>query len=180
MHYVHFLQKAFKLSWRRPLSYRNQSIDLQIKSMDWFLYDNGLRHERVKWKSWRGDAYLIYNRFWGTKFSTFIIWFQENEVLSKLTLSLLNKSSQLVLRKVILAFQNFRLNYFKFIVFFWVFRIFKSSHFENKKDKTVFYMLICKLEASGLTFTCSKSVMFKVNHKNIRTTSLTSFWCFYW
>ena len=27
---------------------RNQSIDLQSKSMDWFLYDNGLRHERVK------------------------------------------------------------------------------------------------------------------------------------
>ena len=24
-------------SWRRP------------SSMDWFLYDNGLRHERVKW-----------------------------------------------------------------------------------------------------------------------------------
>ena len=36
------------LSWRRLLSYRNQSIDLQSKSMDWFLYDNGLRHERVK------------------------------------------------------------------------------------------------------------------------------------
>ena len=36
------------LSWRRPLSYRNQSIDLLGKSMDWFLYDNGLRHERVK------------------------------------------------------------------------------------------------------------------------------------
>ena len=35
------------LSRRRPLSYRNQSIDLQNKSMDWFLYDNGLRHERV-------------------------------------------------------------------------------------------------------------------------------------
>ena len=35
------------LSWRRPLSYRNQSrkqsIDLQSKSMDWFLYDNGLK-----------------------------------------------------------------------------------------------------------------------------------------
>ena len=30
------------------LSYRNQSIDLLCKSMDWFLYDNGLRHERVK------------------------------------------------------------------------------------------------------------------------------------
>ena len=36
------------LSWRRPLSYRNQSIDLRSKSMDWFLYDNGLCHERVK------------------------------------------------------------------------------------------------------------------------------------
>ena len=36
------------LSWRRPLSYRNQSIDLRSKSIDWFLYDNGLRHERVK------------------------------------------------------------------------------------------------------------------------------------
>ena len=35
------------LSWQRPLSYRNQSIDLLWKSMDWFLYDNGLRHERV-------------------------------------------------------------------------------------------------------------------------------------
>ena len=36
------------LSWRRPLSYRNQPIDLRSKSMDWFLYDNGLRHKRVK------------------------------------------------------------------------------------------------------------------------------------
>ena len=36
------------LSWRRPLSYKNQSTDLLHKSMDWFLYDNGLRHERVK------------------------------------------------------------------------------------------------------------------------------------
>ena len=35
------------LSWRRPLSYRKQSIDLLRKSMDWFLYDNGHRHERV-------------------------------------------------------------------------------------------------------------------------------------
>ena len=29
---------------------RNQSIDLQSKSVDWFLYYNGLRHERVKTK----------------------------------------------------------------------------------------------------------------------------------
>ena len=33
---------------RRPISYRNQSIDLQSKSMDWFLYDIGLHCERVK------------------------------------------------------------------------------------------------------------------------------------
>ena len=39
--------KPLTLPWRRPLSYRNQSIDLQSKSMDWFLYDKGLRHERV-------------------------------------------------------------------------------------------------------------------------------------
>ena len=30
-----------------PLPYRNQSIDLRNKSMDWFLYGNGLHHERV-------------------------------------------------------------------------------------------------------------------------------------
>ena len=36
------------LSCRRPWSYRNQSIDMHCKSMDWFLYNNGPRHERVK------------------------------------------------------------------------------------------------------------------------------------
>ena len=36
------------LSWWRPLPYRNQSTDLGSKSMNWFLYDNGLHHERVK------------------------------------------------------------------------------------------------------------------------------------
>ena len=39
---------SLTLSWRRPLSYRNQPIDLLCKSMDWFLYDNDPRHERVK------------------------------------------------------------------------------------------------------------------------------------
>ena len=41
------LQYYLTLSWWRPLSYRKRSIDLLGKSMDWFLYDNGLRHERV-------------------------------------------------------------------------------------------------------------------------------------
>ena len=35
------------LSWRSSILYRNQSIDLQSKSMDWFLYDNGLRNEII-------------------------------------------------------------------------------------------------------------------------------------
>ena len=35
-------------SWQRSLSYRNQSIDLCRKSMDWFLYDRDLRHQRAK------------------------------------------------------------------------------------------------------------------------------------
>ena len=34
-------------SLRRFLSYRNQSIDLLCKSMNWFLYDRDLRHERI-------------------------------------------------------------------------------------------------------------------------------------
>ena len=50
-----FLTGLLTLSWRRPLSHRNQSIDLRKKSMDWFLHDNGLGHERVKQldKSWK-------------------------------------------------------------------------------------------------------------------------------
>ena len=33
-------------SCRRSVSYRNQSIDLFSKYMDWFLYDRDHRHER--------------------------------------------------------------------------------------------------------------------------------------
>ena len=35
-------------SWRRPVSSRNQSIDLLCKSMNWFLYDRDPHYERVK------------------------------------------------------------------------------------------------------------------------------------
>ena len=41
-------KEVWILSWRRFLSFRNQSFDLLCKSMDWFLYDRNLRHERVK------------------------------------------------------------------------------------------------------------------------------------
>ena len=46
------------LSWRRSLSYKNQSIGL-LKSMDWFLYDRNLRHERIK----ISGTFLVYNEF---------------------------------------------------------------------------------------------------------------------
>ena len=36
------------LLWRTSRSYRNQSIDLLCKSIDRFLYDRDLRHDRVK------------------------------------------------------------------------------------------------------------------------------------
>ena len=45
---LHLTKKIFwplTLSWRRSLSYRNH---LLCKSMDWFLHDRDLRHERVK------------------------------------------------------------------------------------------------------------------------------------
>ena len=37
------------LSWRRYLAYRNQSIDLQNKSIDWLQYYRNLLHEKVIW-----------------------------------------------------------------------------------------------------------------------------------
>ena len=46
---IHFFVGQLTLSWRRSLSYRNQSNGVLRNSMDWFLYDNGLRHERVKY-----------------------------------------------------------------------------------------------------------------------------------
>ena len=41
------MKNVLNLSWRRSLFYRNQPIDLQNKSMDWFLYDKNLRHESI-------------------------------------------------------------------------------------------------------------------------------------
>ena len=46
-YYIICMTVPLTLSRRRPLSYRNQSIDLLCKSMDWFIYDNSLRLERV-------------------------------------------------------------------------------------------------------------------------------------
>ena len=41
------IEDLLTLWWWRSLSYRNQSIDLLCKSMDWFLYNRDFRHEKV-------------------------------------------------------------------------------------------------------------------------------------
>ena len=45
--FQNLIKVALTFSWRRSLSRRNQSTNLQNKSMNWFLYDWDLRHERV-------------------------------------------------------------------------------------------------------------------------------------
>ena len=52
---------AETLSLQSSLSYRNQSIDLQSKTLDWFLYDRDLRHERVNMKESRTTPSTISN-----------------------------------------------------------------------------------------------------------------------
>ena len=58
------------LPWQVSLSYRNQSIDLQNKSVDWFIDDRILRHEKVNAQSrneiWAFKViydYINYHRF---------------------------------------------------------------------------------------------------------------------
>ena len=53
------LKDHLPLSRRRMLLYRNHSIDLRSKSMDWFLYDNGLRLKRIK----------SFGKLWGNIFT---------------------------------------------------------------------------------------------------------------
>ena len=80
---ITYTNQQLSLSWRRPLSYGNQSIDLRRKSMDWFLYDNGLRHERVKLISRRLQKYFkslfatTVKPFWQHIFKI-SIWFPES------------------------------------------------------------------------------------------------------
>ena len=69
------------LSWRRPISYRNQSIDLPCKSMDSFLYDNGLRHERVN-IAWADIDSATWKKFYYLFVIPFLInlcYFVQNE-----------------------------------------------------------------------------------------------------
>ena len=67
-----FFKLLLTLSWRRPLSFRNQSIDLLHKSMVWFLYDNGLPHERVKMGK-NEEKYWVQHILWSSKI-LFCFW----------------------------------------------------------------------------------------------------------
>ena len=72
----------FTLSWQSSLSYRIQSIDLQSKSMDWFLYNGDLRHERVTclsdsfavlWKPYQKELHNCFFLYQGKKFWSIIL-----------------------------------------------------------------------------------------------------------
>ena len=47
-HQDYQFQRELINSFIKSLSCRNQSFDLLYKSMDWFLYNRDLRHERIK------------------------------------------------------------------------------------------------------------------------------------
>ena len=53
---------TWTLSWQRPLSCRIQSIDLLCKSINWFLYDNGLRQERVNLSMYVAWKFMLLGR----------------------------------------------------------------------------------------------------------------------
>ena len=88
-------KSVLTLSWRKSLSYRNQS-----KSMNWFLYDRDFRYERVKIfsKFTRKHLYrcLVFNEvanftlahiFYRTPFASrriFCMWVTVNDELSAL------------------------------------------------------------------------------------------------
>ena len=61
MQNVSFQDLSLALLWRRSLLYGNQSIDLQSKSIDWFLYHRGFHHERFK------DAHSDLRQFLATE-----------------------------------------------------------------------------------------------------------------
>ena len=113
--------KKLTLSWRKFLSYRNQSIDLQSKSMDWFLYGRNLRHEKVNYIElyWTVEMRIVSNLY----------------IYSNYTLSLMTFRSLKYL-KFILIFRNnegfkfgwkyymiMKLNFAIYIVKWWDFKI---------------------------------------------------------
>ena len=63
-----FIDVHLAHSWRKSLSYRNQCTDMQSKSMDWFLCDRDLPHERDTDKILLGMEKAISSTFSVIKF----------------------------------------------------------------------------------------------------------------
>ena len=81
--FLHKGQNYFSLtlSWRRLLSYRNQSIDLLRKSVNWFLYDSGLRHERIKLEECCKGHQLI-SCHWPLSIPPENMWYRKRPVIT--------------------------------------------------------------------------------------------------
>ena len=92
-------------SMTEVVSYRNQSIDLQSKSMDWFLYDKDLHRERVK------HLNMVLTKKNEMLVITYLIKFM---VQWKLSISL--KQSPIVIWSVSLTDPNYHLQY---LCWFW-------------------------------------------------------------
>ena len=115
------------LSWRRPLSYRNQSIDLKSKSgksMDWFLYDNGLRHKRVTRKLTLSK--LRFSKC--NKFFTGSVFFRQ--ISLNFQTSCCNLKIRVLGAKLCAAFLLFQ-----FWKELWRFKVKESMHFVEQKHK---------------------------------------------
>ena len=65
--------------WRRTLLYRHQSIDLQSKSTDWFLYDWNHRHEsRLKCETTNAKILLRIRDFIWPVTEAYLSFFQKS------------------------------------------------------------------------------------------------------
>ena len=106
------------LSRRRSQSYRNQSTDLLCKSMDWFLYDTNLHHERVK--TFLKTDEIFYHNQDKMKETNFFFWIKSTNSL-KLRPNSLFKSSILRYRKYALKLSN---HFLKHSLSFWYVKCF--------------------------------------------------------
>ena len=66
-----FHSSLLTLSRLRSILYRNQSIDLDSKSMNWFLYDKNLRHKRVNRRPLNDCSGRLLLRFYYEKYPQF-------------------------------------------------------------------------------------------------------------
>ena len=113
--YASWLRKVkFSLthSWRRSLLFRNQSVDLLSKSMDWFLYDRDLHRERVKISYSKLNS-LKNNEYWVRYFNKVAgVHSSPDSLLPKLSFT---KLAWIGLKKIVHVSFNWTLSWRKFV-----------------------------------------------------------------